>query len=920
MTIVAANWVGENTSTVGTGPLALSGAISTFCPFSVLPDGSEVYYTLQEGFNRETGIGVVSNGTLTRKVQATLVAGVYTETDIPISLSGNGQVFAVINADFMTRIYNFSLDVADSVAAAAASAKSSSDSASLANDYKTQSAQSAGNAAAYAQSASDSKADATASKNAAAASASAAASSQADALASKNAAKTSETNSKASENASAQYATNASNSAAAALTSQNAAKTSETNAKTSEVNAKASETAAKTSETNAKASETAANSAKNNAQTANVQTQSLYNQTVNLVAGVQAPDKLPTSPGSSRAWMNIAKVKDAGSGFAFVQFIIGGGSNYGDANVPVYIFSISGRGLPSSSLTSNNIDTWFTQRSLVAARSGTSLIKLGVVKNTDNSFDVYLHAPSGYIPEMWLNRLNVQANNGSITGPIIDRTGYSWITTEPAGIVYNSPSDYLMANDSTIPRTNVANTFSQPQVISSTLRVNGLANHLGGVDVTASNGLPLKETTATTGIGVNFIGNNATECSFGIENTAGGTAVFHNYTRGASNSVTKDNQLLGGYGSRPWLGSNYTERSNAALHFLAAGDTSATNHGGWIRLLVTPKGKTISDRVPAFRLSDNGDVWMVPAGAMHPDFDAVRSYETLNAALPKFNGPTNQDGRGLKIVSADGAPEINMIAPRGSNTSSPAVRAMWCDGSLGNSAKYVGAVQQWSTFLFGASGHDGEKFDSMRGAVNIQAPEGWGKTSTPTRILFETCAAGSTSRTARWCVDHNGNFIPMGDGGYDIGWGSGRVNNIYAKNGAINTSDGRMKNDVRAMSDPETEAAKAIAKEIGFWTWKEQADMNDVREHCGLTVQRAMEIMESFGLEPFKYGFICYDKWDEQTVVSEYGPANEDGSENPIYKTIPAGDRYSFRIDELNMFIAKGFEARLSALEDKLGM
>lgn len=164
MTIVAANWVGENTSTVGTGPLALSGAIRTFCPFSVLPDGSEVYYTLQEGFNRETGIGVVSNGTLTRKVQATLVAGVYTETDIPISLSGNGQVFAVINADFMTRIYNFSLDVADSVSAAAASA-------------------------------------------------SAAASSQADALASKNSAKTSETNAKASETA--------------AKTSENNAKASE---------------------------------------------------------------------------------------------------------------------------------------------------------------------------------------------------------------------------------------------------------------------------------------------------------------------------------------------------------------------------------------------------------------------------------------------------------------------------------------------------------------------------------------------------------------------------------------------------------------------------------------------------------------------------------------------------------------------
>lgn len=457
-----------------------------------------------------------------------------------------------------------------------------------------------------------------------------------------------------------------------------------------------------------------------------------------------------------------------------------------------------------------------------------------------------------------------------------------------------------------------------------TLSSNGDMVVRGGVnskaiDVTASQGLPLKETTATTGIGVNFIGDSATECSFGIENTAGGSAVFHNYTRGASNSVTKNNQLLGGYGSRPWLGSAYTEHSNAALHFLGAGDTSATNHGGWIRLLVTPKGKTISDRIPAFRLSDNGDLWIVPDGAMHSDLGLVRSIETLNAAVPKFNAPNIQDGRGLKIVAPQ-APEIDLIAPRGSGTSAPAIRAMWCDGNLADKTLYTGATQPGSTFYIGASGHDGEKFDSMRGAVNITAPYGWGKTSTPTQILFETCDVNSVARTARWCVDHNGYLAPIGDGIYDIGWGSGRVKNIFAVNGTINTSDARLKNDVRTMSDPETEAAKAIAKEIGFWTWKEQADMNDVREHCGLTVQRAIEIMESFGLDPFNYGFICYDKWDEHTVVSEYGPANEDGTENPIYKTIPAGDRYSFRLEELNLFIAKGFEARLSALEDKLGM
>ena len=562
MTIVAANWVGENTSTVGTGPLALSGAISTFCPFSVLPDGSEVYYTLQEGFNRETGIGVVSNGTLTRKVQATLVAGVYTETDIPISLSGNGQVFAVINADFMTRIYNFSLDVADSVSAAAASAKSSADSAALANDHEMKSEQNAENASLYAQSASYSKADATASKNAAADSASAAASSQADALASKNAAKTSETNSKASENASAQYAANASNSAAAALASQNAAKTSEgnalesktaaktsetnakaseNNAKTSETNAKASENNAKTSETNAKASETAANSAKADAQTANGQMQALYDQTVGLVAGVQAPDKLPILPGGSRAWMNIAKVKGAGSSFAFVQFIIGGGSNYGASTPPVDIFSLSGCGLPTSPLTSDNIDIWFTQRSLVAAKSSTGRIKLGVVKQVDGSFDVYFYAPLGYIPEMWLNRLNVQANNGLITGPIINRTGYSWITTEPAGIVYNSPADYLMANDSTIPRTNVANTFSQPQAISvpggnATLTLNGCT-------VMANNSNAILYSIPENGQGMYFRPNGDTNSAKQVVFDASNFSVT-GLNANFSNAVTMSSTLL----------------------------------------------------------------------------------------------------------------------------------------------------------------------------------------------------------------------------------------------------------------------------------------------------------------------------------------------------------------------------------------
>lgn len=317
--------------------------------------------------------------------------------------------------------------------------------------------------------------------------------------------------------------------------------------------AAASQEAAKTSESNSKASETAANASKTDAQTAKNQTQELYNQTADLVAGVQAPDKLTLSNGSERVWMKIANIKNAGQSYCFVQFIIGGGSGYGEANVPVDIFSLSGRNLPST-LTSDNIDIWFTQRVLVNSRPGSQRINLGVVKNTDGSCDVYLHAPAGYIPNLWLNRVNVQANNGLITGPIIDRTGYSWITTEPTGIVYNSPVGYIASNDNTVARTNVANTFSHPQAISvpggnATLTLNGAiicANNNNAIVYSIPSGAqgmyfrPDGDTNDTKQVSFNatqftIAGLNAI---FGNDLTVTGSSKFSNVSASGSLSVT----------------------------------------------------------------------------------------------------------------------------------------------------------------------------------------------------------------------------------------------------------------------------------------------------------------------------------------------------------------------------------------------
>jgi len=94
------NWVGELTTTVGTGPLELGGALSdaysTFAEIGI----TDVWYSIVDGDNRESGIGTISGITLTRTtVSATMVNGVYSgNLPGPITLSGLAEVYSTFNA------------------------------------------------------------------------------------------------------------------------------------------------------------------------------------------------------------------------------------------------------------------------------------------------------------------------------------------------------------------------------------------------------------------------------------------------------------------------------------------------------------------------------------------------------------------------------------------------------------------------------------------------------------------------------------------------------------------------------------------------------------------------------------------------------------------------------------------------------
>lgn len=405
-----------------------------------------------------------------------------------------------------------------------------------------------------------------------------------------------------------------------------------------------------------------------------------------------------------------------------------------------------------------------------------------------------------------------------------------------------------------------------------------------------------------SGDGVVWESSNATEASFGIANVGGGSAVFHNYSKPANGSGVATGVLIGGYGSRPWTGTTYTDHSNVSQHFLMDGTASDTNHGGWFRLLTTPLNKTNADRRQTFATSNNGDLYIgfdVPMGLYKLTQESYNGLEILN-------------GRGLKQVN-NTANEIALITPRNGAAANINFRGVAFNGSMDGTK---GATQPGDNMWLSFSGHSGVSFTGAAAGIRIQASSGWSTTNLQCGITFATTKAGSTQRVDRWSFTSDGSLSPAADNAYPIGSAGSRVSAVYAANGAIQTSDARLKTEVRGLTEAEMGAAKEIAREVGIFQWLARVaeEGDEARLHAGITVQKVMEIMRSYGLDPLKYGFVCYDEWEETSEVI----SDPDDNSKSTTKITPAGNRYSLRYSELNMFIARGLEQRISELEAKL--
>ena len=147
----------------------------------------------------------------------------------------------------------------------------------------------------------------------------------------------------------------------------------------------------------------------------------------------------------------------------------------------------------------------------------------------------------------------------------------------------------------------------------------------------------------------------------------------------------------------------------------------------------------------------------------------------------------------------------------------------------------------------------------------------------------------------------------------DLGFSSGRFDNIYATNGTIQTSDQNEKQQIASLTDAEITAAKAISKLFKTFKWNDSvAEKGDAaRTHTGVIAQEIEQAMTDAGLNAGDYAFFISTTWWEA-----------DGETYEIAEEAPEGaterNRKGIRYPQLLSFIGAATEQRLTSIESRL--
>jgi hypothetical protein len=109
------------------------------------------------------------------------------------------------------------------------------------------------------------------------------------------------------------------------------------------------------------------------------------------------------------------------------------------------------------------------------------------------------------------------------------------------------------------------------------------------------------------------------------------------------------------------------------------------------------------------------------------------------------------------------------------------------------------------------------------------------------------------------------------DNAIDLGYASGRFDDIYATNGTIQTSDRNEKQDIEALTDAETRVAVAAKGLLRKFRWKDAvAEKGDeARIHFGIIAQDLQDAFTAEGLDAGDYAMFISDTWTDDDGVEQ---------------------------------------------------
>lgn len=241
-----------------------------------------------------------------------------------------------------------------------------------------------------------------------------------------------------------------------------------------------------------------------------------------------------------------------------------------------------------------------------------------------------------------------------------------------------------------------------------------------------------------------------------------------------------------------------------------------------------------------------------------------------------FNGGNTWDIGRKRVRYIYGTPSPDTINIKEGNSTSTAILERYYPGT-GNVAV---AYQNNYIAVQSGTGDSGE----VRVSRTVQT--GIGSSSNGQALQFYANGA------SRGRFESGGVFRPDTDNTQNLGTGAQRWATVYAGTGTINTSDEREKQDVRDISEAEKAVAQSLRGLFKAYRFKDAVNRKSdgARIHFGILAQDAAKAFEAQGLDPFRYGVICYDEWPDE--LGENG--------KPIS---PAGNRWGVRYDELLAFI-----------------